>query len=73
MNPDYNAAKNTALKLALKLQQGQKSLAGGALSQQAPKLEIVSVIATKVACNTFVSTKGEFTNEPTASVVGSRQ
>ena len=34
-NADYNAAKNVARKLALQLQRGQKSPAGGAFCQYA--------------------------------------
>ncbi|MES3516807.1 MAG: transposase, partial [Natronomonas sp.] len=54
-NADYNAAKNVARKLALKLQQGQKSLAGGAFCQYALKSGVMTVNATEVASDTPVS------------------
>ena len=69
-NADYNAAKNIARKLSLKLQQGQKSPAGGAFCQYALKSGILTVNATKVASDTFVSVERESTSKPTASAVG---
>ena len=69
-NADYNAAKNIARKLSLKLQQGQKSPAGGAFCQYALKSGILTVNATRVASDTFVSVERESTNKPTASAVG---
>jgi transposase, IS605 OrfB family, central region len=53
-NADYNAAKNVARKLALKLQRGQKSPAGGAFCQYALKLGVMTVNATEVASDTPV-------------------
>jgi transposase, IS605 OrfB family, central region len=70
-NADYNAAKNIARKLSVTLQQGQKSPAGGAFCQYALKSGIVTVNATRVASDTFVSVERESTNKPTASAVGS--
>jgi IS605 OrfB family transposase len=70
-NADYNAAKNVARKLALKLQQGQKSLAGGAFCQYALKSGMMTVNATEVASDTPVSAERESTDKPTASAVGS--
>nr|WP_328766966.1 transposase [Halomicroarcula nitratireducens] len=70
-NADYNAAKNVARKLALKLQRGQKSPAGGAFCQYALKSGIMTVSATEVASDTPVSVERESTNKPTTSVVGS--
>jgi len=49
VNADYNAAKNIARKLAVKLRQGQKSPAGGAFCQYALKLGVMTVNATEVA------------------------
>ena len=69
-NADYNAAKNIARKLSVKLQQGQKSPAGGAFCQYALKSGIVTVNATRVASDTFVSVERESTNKPTAEAVG---
>ena len=69
-NADYNAAKNSARKLSLTLQQGQKSPAGGAFCQYALKSGIVTVNATQVASDTFVSVERESTNKPTAEAVG---
>ncbi|WP_424016133.1 RNA-guided endonuclease InsQ/TnpB family protein (plasmid) [Halorientalis pallida] len=71
VNADYNAAKNVARKLALKLQRGQKSPAGGAFCQYALKSGVMTVNATDVASDTPVSTERESTDKPTASAVGS--
>ncbi|WP_339106172.1 transposase [Haloterrigena salinisoli] len=70
-NADYNAAKNVARKLALKLQRGQKSPAGGAFCQYALKSGTMTVNATEVASDTFVSAERESTGKPTVSAVGS--
>ncbi|AQL42245.1 transposase [Halorientalis sp. IM1011] len=70
-NADYNAAKNVARKLALKLQRGQKSPAGGAFCQYALKSGAMTVNATDVASDTPVSAERESTGKPTASAVGS--
>ena len=51
---DFATAKNVARKLALKLQQGQKSPAGGAFCQYALKLGVMTVNATEVASDTPV-------------------
>ena len=71
VNADYNAAKNVARKLALKLQRGQKSHAGGAFCQYALKSGVMTVNATDVASDTPVSAERESTDKPTASAVGS--
>jgi IS605 OrfB family transposase len=71
LNADYNAAKNVARKLALKLQRGQKSPAGGAFCQYALKSGVMTVNATDVASDTPVSAERESTDEPTPSGVGS--
>jgi len=70
-NADYNAAKNVARKLALTLQRGQKSPAGGAFCQYALKSGVMTVNATDVASDTPVSAERESTDKPTASAVGS--
>jgi IS605 OrfB family transposase len=70
VNADYNAAKNVARKLALKLQRGQKSPAGGAFCQYAFKSGIMTVNTTDVASDTPVSAERESTDKPTASAVG---
>jgi len=70
-NADYNAAKNVARKLALILQRGQKSPAGGAFCQYALKSGIMTVNATEVASDQYVSAERESTDKPTASAVGS--
>ena len=70
-NADYNAAKNIARKLALKLQWGQKSPAGGAFCQYALKSGVMTVNATEVASDQYVSAQRESTDKPTASAVGS--
>ena len=70
-NADYNAAKNVARKLALKLQRGQKPPAGGAFCQYALKSGIMTVNATEVASDQYVSGERESTDKPTASAVGS--
>ncbi|WIV67879.1 RNA-guided endonuclease InsQ/TnpB family protein [Natrialbaceae archaeon AArc-T1-2] len=70
-NADYNAAKNVARKLALKLQRGQKSPAGGAFCQYALKSGTMTVNATEVASDAYVSAERESTDKPTASAVGS--
>ncbi|MFC7325968.1 RNA-guided endonuclease InsQ/TnpB family protein [Halorubrum rutilum] len=66
VNADYNAAKNVARKLVLKLQRGQKSPAGGAFCQYALKSGIMTVNATDVASDTPVSAERESTDKPTA-------
>ncbi|SDF57032.1 RNA-guided endonuclease InsQ/TnpB family protein [Halorientalis regularis] len=71
VNADYNAAKNIARKLALQLQRGQKSPAGGAFCQYALKSGVMTVNATDVASDTPVSAERESTDKPTASAVGS--
>jgi len=71
VNADYNAAKNIARKLALKLQRGQKSLAGGAFCQYALKSGTVIVTATDVASDHYWSAERESTDKPAASAVGS--
>ena len=71
VNADYNAAKNIARKLAVKLQRGQKSPAGGAFCQYALKSGVMTVTATEVASDTYVSAERESTDKPTASAVGS--
>jgi len=70
VNADYNGGKNVARKLALKLQRGQKSPAGGAFCQYALKSGTMTVNATEVASDTFVSAERESTDKPTTSVVG---
>jgi transposase len=70
VNADYNAAKNVARKLALELQRGQKSPAGGAFCQYALKSGIMTVNATHVASDQYVSAERESTDKPTASAVG---
>ena len=70
-NADYDAAKNIARKLALKLQRGQKSPAGGAFCQYALKSGTMTVDATDVASDTYVSAERESTDKLTASAVGS--
>jgi putative transposase len=71
VNADYNAAKNVARKLALTLQRGQKSPAGGAFCQYALKSGIMTVNATEVASDQYVSAERESTDKPTASAGGS--
>jgi putative transposase len=71
VNADYNAAKNVARKLALRLQRGQMSPGGGAFCQYALKSGIMTVNATEVASDTPVSAERESTDKPTASAVGS--
>jgi putative transposase len=71
VNADYNAAKNIARKLALKLQRGQKPLAGGAFCQYALKSGTVIVTATDVASDHYWSAERESTDKPAASAVGS--
>jgi len=71
VNADYNAAKNVARKLAVKLRQGQKSPAGGASCQYALKSGMMTVTATEVAADTFVSVERESTDKPTPLGVGS--
>ncbi|GAA0277515.1 RNA-guided endonuclease TnpB family protein [Halobacterium noricense] len=70
VNADYNAAKNVARKLALKLQRGQKSPAGGAFCQYALKSGVMTVSATEVASDTPVSAERESTDKPTPLGVG---
>ncbi|MFB6139450.1 MAG: zinc ribbon domain-containing protein, partial [Halosimplex sp.] len=69
-NADYNAAKNVARKLALQLQRGQKSPAGGASCQYALKSGTMTVNAIDVASDIPVSAERESTDKPTASAVG---
>jgi putative transposase len=69
-NADYNAAKNIARKLAFKLQRGQKSPAGGAFCQYALKSGVMTVNATAVASDQYVSAERESTDKPTVSAVG---
>ena len=64
-------AKNIARKLALELQRGQKSPAGGAFCQYALKSGVMTVNATEVASDQYVSAERESTDKPTASAVGS--
>jgi len=71
VNADYNAAKNVARKLALQLQRGQKPPAGGAFCQYALKSGIMTVNATDVASDEYVSAERESTDKPTPSGVGS--
>ena len=71
VNADYNATKNIARKLALKLQRGQKSPVGGAFCQYALKSGVMTVNATDVASDAYVSAERESTDKPTASAVGS--
>ncbi len=71
VNADYNAAKNVARKLAVKLRQGQKSPAGGASCQYALNSGVMTVTATEMAADTFVSVERESTDKPTPSGVGS--
>ncbi len=70
VNADYNAAKTVARKLALKLQRGQKSPAGGAFCQYALKSGTLMVNATEVASDQYWSAERESTDKPTASAVG---
>ncbi len=70
-NADYNAAKNVARKLALKLQRGQKPPAGGVFCQYALKSGVMTVNATDVASDSYVSVERESTDKSTTSVVGS--
>jgi len=70
-NADYNAAKNVARKLALKLHRGQKSPDGGAFCQYALKSGTLIVNATEVASDQYWSAERESTDKPTASAVGS--
>jgi len=70
-NADYNAAKNVARKLALQLQRGQKSLAGGAFCQYALKSGTLIVTATEVAADHYWSAERESTDKPIASAMGS--
>jgi putative transposase len=71
VNADYNAAKNVARKLALKLQRGQKSPAGGGFCQYALKSGAMTVNATEVASDQYVSAERESTDKPTPLGVGS--
>jgi IS605 OrfB family transposase len=71
VNADYNAAKNVARKLALKLQRGQKPPAGGAFCQYALNSGVMTVNATDVASDQYVSAERESTDKPTPSGVGS--
>ncbi|MBX0297062.1 RNA-guided endonuclease InsQ/TnpB family protein [Haloarcula nitratireducens] len=70
-NADYNAAKNIARKLALQIQRGQKSPAGGVFCQYALKSGSMTVSATEVASDTPVSVERESTDKPTPLGVGS--
>jgi Transposase and inactivated derivatives len=71
-NADYNVEKNITRKLSVTLQQGQKSVAGGASCQDALKSGIVTVTASRVVSDTFVSASvgRESTTKPTAAAVG---
>ncbi|MDB2270866.1 transposase [Halorubrum ezzemoulense] len=71
VNADYNAAKNVARKLALQLQRGQKSPAGGAFCQYALKSGTLIVNATGVASDHYWSAERESTDKPIASAMGS--
>lgn len=70
VNADYDAAKNVARKLPLKLQQRQKSPAGGAPCQSALNSGVVTVTASELAADTFVSIARESTDKPTPLCVG---
>lgn len=70
-NADYNASKNVARKLVLKLRAGQKSPQGGAFSQYALKSGMMTVSDTRVSSDTYVSAERESTDKPTASAMGS--
>ncbi|WP_226021888.1 RNA-guided endonuclease InsQ/TnpB family protein [Halomicrobium salinisoli] len=70
-NADYNAAKNIARTLALQLQRGQKSPAGGAFCQYALKSGTMNVNTTEVASDQYVSAERECTDKSTAEAVGS--
>ena len=70
-NADYNAAKNVARKLSLKLHRGQKSPDGGAFCQYALKSGTLIVNATEVASDQYWSAERESTDKPTALAVGS--
>lgn len=70
-NADYNAAKNIARKLALKLQRGPKSPAGGAFCQYALKSGTMTVNDSSVSSDHYVSAEWESTDKPTAEAVGS--
>jgi hypothetical protein len=67
---DHNAAKNIAGKFALKLQRGQRSLAGGVSCQYALHSGMRTVNGTDVVSDTFVSVERESTDKPTALAVG---
>ena len=69
-NADYNAAKNVARKLSLKLHRGQKSPDGGAFCQYALKSGTLIVNATEVASDQYWSAERKSTDNPTASAVG---
>ena len=71
VNADYNAAKNIARKLALQLQRGQRSPAGGAFCQYALKSGTLIVNATEVASDHYWSADRESTDKPTSLLVGS--
>jgi putative transposase len=71
VSADYNAAKNVARKLALRLQRGQMPPAGGAFCQYALKSGIMTVNATDVASDQYVSAERESTDKPTPLGVGS--
>jgi hypothetical protein len=58
-------------QFTLKLQRGQKSPAGGAFCQYALKSGTMTVNATEVASDAYVSAERESTDKPTASAVGS--
>ena len=70
-NADYNAAKNVARKLALQLQRGQKSPAGGAFCQYAFNSGTLIVNATDVASDHCWSAERESTDKPMSLLVGS--
>jgi putative transposase len=69
-NADYNAARNVARKLALKLQRGQMSLAGGAFCQYALKSGVMIVNDSSVSSDHYVSAEQEPTDKPPAEAVG---
>jgi putative transposase len=71
VNADYNAAKNVARKLTVKLQRRQKFPAGGAFCQYALNSGTMTVNATELASDAYVSAERESTDKPTASAVGS--
>jgi len=71
VNDDYNAAKNVARKLALRLQRGKIPPAGGAFCQYALKSGVMTVNATDVASDQYMSAERGSTDKPTPLGVGS--